>query len=262
MERRDSRTDSDADPEEEELAVLRGEMHALEEALAVAQLKNAALERLVWGMQGEQDQVSRQWQRERHGPHPQLQRQSSSAGLLPRTRALLLRQHTARVTPYERTRSVPFERRPVPAQVARSQSGLSAVPVARARSGLFASQARLPGLAPQAVLDYKQPSHKQLRPAKPQLELANGGPKVGDGYREWAEPLHGGLMIDGRAGLRPSSHGRPFSSISTPLISQVRARGRPDERGVRHRRAARGALVRAVGHGGGARRRGGRHSIA
>ena len=55
-------------------------------------------------------------------------------------------------------------------------------------------QSRMPGVAAPAVLHFGQPSRPALRPAKPLIELTVGGPKVVSDYREWAEPLHGGLM--------------------------------------------------------------------
>ena len=68
-------------------------------------------------------------------------------------------------------------------------------------------QRRTPGLAPPKVLYYGQPSELVMRPAKPELALALGGPKVAPDYREWAEPLHGAALSSAPALLCPCGRG-------------------------------------------------------
>ena len=221
--------DEEEDDDDAEL-MLRQELREIEDALRVSTLKNLALEQLIDGMQTEQEAVWRKCEaavashpsslatrggRTRRGSRvissPSASWRDRPGSMFDlRALATAASAHPAPALSgtYERTHSVPH------GSIASTSEGAAAGRrVTRSNSGglciFFTS--RVPGVSAPAVLDFGQPGRPALRPAKPLLELTSGGPRVASNYREWAEPLHGGLMIEsppGRAGLdEPSGFG-------------------------------------------------------
>jgi hypothetical protein len=225
--------------------ILLDELSEAEEAQTLVQHKAAALESLVDALQEEVEGLTRKWQEERRARIALERTVAGRAGggasdqrpgaFTWGTALPILLDTSARETdPPAASQDAAAESRPAepapssgeapvgtPAVVAlpvtrRSSPARHLEPLHSLLSG-HRSVVRLPGLATPQVLDYGQSSALVIKPAKPELSLALGGPKVSADYREWAEPMLGGLALcsdavepQGAAARAAAASGAPF----------------------------------------------------